>query len=188
MYQVAKVLELVSSSDPPMNIQDWFPLELTGLISLQSKGLPRVFSNTTVQKHQFFSTQPSLWSNLVMLAISLFWKILHVISEYHWAFLLWELHLSVNKCHTGLMYSLRSSLSSKRSVCTPDSHSSVRVCYLQDRVEIEWGSGFPVLAPALSSDVTLDKFLLFHKPQWSYFWNGVIIILTLLGSGEGKMI
>ena len=46
-----------------MNIQDWFPLGLTGWISLQSKGLSRVFSNTTVQKHQFFSTQPSLWSN-----------------------------------------------------------------------------------------------------------------------------
>ena len=46
----------------PMNIQDWFPSELTGLISLQSKGLSRVFSNTTVQKHQFFSAQLSLWS------------------------------------------------------------------------------------------------------------------------------
>ena len=45
----------------PMNIQDWFPLGWTGLISLQSKGLSRVFSNTTVQKHQFFSTQLSLW-------------------------------------------------------------------------------------------------------------------------------
>ena len=45
------------------NIQDYFPLGLTGLISLQSKGLPRVFSNTTVQKHQFFGTQPSLWSS-----------------------------------------------------------------------------------------------------------------------------
>ena len=41
----------------PMNIQDWFPLGLTDLISLQSKGLSRVFSNTTVQKHQFFNTQ-----------------------------------------------------------------------------------------------------------------------------------
>ena len=40
----------------PMNIQDWFPLEWTGWISLQSKGLSRVFSNTTVQKHQFFNT------------------------------------------------------------------------------------------------------------------------------------
>ena len=47
----------------PMNIQDWFPLRLTGLISLQSKGLLRVFFNTTVWKHQFFSAQPSLWSN-----------------------------------------------------------------------------------------------------------------------------
>jgi len=52
-----------SPSVPPMNIQDWFPLGLTGLISLQSKGISRVFSNTTVQKHQFFGTQPSLWSN-----------------------------------------------------------------------------------------------------------------------------
>ena len=47
----------------PMNIQDWFSLRLTGLISLQSKGPSRVFSNTTVQKHQFFGTQFSLWSN-----------------------------------------------------------------------------------------------------------------------------
>ena len=46
----------------PMNIQGWFPLELTGLISLRSKGLSTVFSNTTVRKHSFFSTQPSLWS------------------------------------------------------------------------------------------------------------------------------
>ena len=43
----------------PKNIQGWFPLEWTGWISLQSKGLSRVFSNTTVQKHQFFSTHPS---------------------------------------------------------------------------------------------------------------------------------
>ena len=45
-----------------MNIQGWFPLRLTGLISMQSKGLSRVFS-TTVWKHQFFGTQPSFWSN-----------------------------------------------------------------------------------------------------------------------------
>ena len=49
-----------SASVLPMNIQDWFPLEWTGWISLQSKGLSRVFSNTTAQKHQFFSTQLSL--------------------------------------------------------------------------------------------------------------------------------
>ena len=52
-----------SASVFPMNIQDWFPLGLTGLISLQSKGLSRVFSNTTIQKHQFFGVQPSWWSN-----------------------------------------------------------------------------------------------------------------------------
>ena len=52
-----------SASVLPMNIQSWSPLGLTGLFSLQSKGLSRVFSNTTIQKHQFFGTQPSLWSN-----------------------------------------------------------------------------------------------------------------------------
>jgi len=46
-----------------MNVQDWSPLGWTGWISLQSKGLSRVFSNTTAQKHQFFGIQPSLWSN-----------------------------------------------------------------------------------------------------------------------------
>ena len=54
---------LASASVLPMNIQDWFPLRLTGWISLQSKGSSRVFSNTTIQKHQFFGAQPSLWSN-----------------------------------------------------------------------------------------------------------------------------
>ena len=49
-----------SASVLPVNIQDWFPLGCTGWISLQSKKLSRVFSNTTVQKHQFFSTQLSL--------------------------------------------------------------------------------------------------------------------------------
>ena len=52
-----------SASVLPMNIQDWFLLGLTGWISLLSKGLSRVFSNTTVQKHQFFSAQLSLQSN-----------------------------------------------------------------------------------------------------------------------------
>ena len=53
----------VSSSVFPMNIQGWFPLGLTGLISLLSKRLSRVFSNTTIQKHQFFSAQLSSQSN-----------------------------------------------------------------------------------------------------------------------------
>ena len=52
-----------SASGLPMNIQDWFPLGCTSWISLQSKGLSRVFSNSTVQKHQFFGAQLSLWSN-----------------------------------------------------------------------------------------------------------------------------
>ena len=52
-----------STSVLPMNTQDWSPLKCTGWISLQSKGLSRVFSNTTVQKHQFFSAHLSLSSN-----------------------------------------------------------------------------------------------------------------------------
>ena len=54
---------LASASVPPMNIQDWSPLGWTCWIFLQSKGLSRVFSKTTVRQHQFFSTQPSLRSN-----------------------------------------------------------------------------------------------------------------------------
>ena len=52
-----------SASVIPMYIQGWFPLGLTGLISLLSKRLSRIFSNTTVQKHLFFGAQPSLWFN-----------------------------------------------------------------------------------------------------------------------------
>ena len=58
-----------SASVLPMNIQGWFPLELTGLltglssISFLSKGLSRVFPSTTIKKHQFFRAQPSLWTN-----------------------------------------------------------------------------------------------------------------------------
>ena len=52
-----------SASVLPMTVQVWFPLGLTGLISLQSKKLSRVFTNTTVRKRQFFGIQPSLWSN-----------------------------------------------------------------------------------------------------------------------------
>ena len=53
----------VSASVLPMNTQDWSPLGWTGWISLQSKGFSRIFSNTTVQKHQFFSAQLSSQSN-----------------------------------------------------------------------------------------------------------------------------
>ena len=62
--QLAKVVEFQFQNQAFqwIFIQDWFPLGWTGLLSLQSKGLWRVFSNTTVQKHQFFGTQLSLWS------------------------------------------------------------------------------------------------------------------------------
>ena len=61
LHQVAKVLGVsASASVLPMNIQDWSPLGWTGWISLQSKGLSRVFFNTTVQKHQFLGAQISL--------------------------------------------------------------------------------------------------------------------------------
>ena len=64
----------VSASVLPMNIQDWFPLGWTGWISLQSKEFSRVFSNTTIQKHQFFGAQPffmvkthiCIWKNIAV--------------------------------------------------------------------------------------------------------------------------
>ena len=63
-HQVVQILEhQLHTSILPMNIQDWSPLGWTGLISSQSKGLSRVFSKITVQKHQFFGAQLSLWSN-----------------------------------------------------------------------------------------------------------------------------
>ena len=55
----------------PVNIHGWFPLGLTCLISVQYKGLSRVFSSTTIQKHEFFSYQPSLWS---LTSIHDYWK------------------------------------------------------------------------------------------------------------------
>ena len=58
-----KIRASASASVLPINIQVWFPLGLTGLISLHFKGLSRVFSSTTIQNHQFLSTQPSLWTN-----------------------------------------------------------------------------------------------------------------------------
>ena len=57
------IRDSASATILPMNIQSWFPLGWTGWISLQSKGLSRVFSTTTFQKHPFFGSQSSLWSN-----------------------------------------------------------------------------------------------------------------------------
>ena len=56
----------------PMNIQDWFPLGLTGWISLQSKRLSRVFSSTSIQKHQLFGAQPSFGPTLI--SVHDYWK------------------------------------------------------------------------------------------------------------------
>ena len=71
-HQVAKVLEL-QHQVLPMRIQGWFPLGCTSLVSLQSQGLSRVLSSTTVWKHQFFGTQPS-WAQML--------------GSYHWSPLL----------------------------------------------------------------------------------------------------
>ena len=79
----------------PMNIQDWFPLRLTGLMSLQSKGLSRLFSNTTVQKHQFFGAQLSLWSNsrihtwllkffTIETTLMLLWNCIELVKKFVW--------------------------------------------------------------------------------------------------------
>ena len=57
------IWDSASASILPMNIQGWFPLGLTGLISLLSNGFSRIFTSTTVRKHSFFSIQPSLWSS-----------------------------------------------------------------------------------------------------------------------------
>ena len=62
-WSTQNTVALTSASVLPMNIQGWFPLGLTGLISLQCKGLSRVFSSTPVWRYQFFGAQPSLWSN-----------------------------------------------------------------------------------------------------------------------------
>ena len=68
LHQASRASALASVL--PMSIQGWFPLGLTGLISLLSKGLSRVLFSTTVWKHQFFGTQPSFW-HLAFLNVSL---------------------------------------------------------------------------------------------------------------------
>ena len=70
----------------PMNIQGWFPLELTCLISLKSKGLSWVFSNTTVQKHRLFGSQPSLCT----FEFEKYWLWLRVLGPFWLLFLLWN--------------------------------------------------------------------------------------------------
>ena len=84
-----------SASILPMNIQDWFPLGLTGWISLQSKWL-RVFSNTTVQEHQFFGTQLSLWSNSHIRT----WLLKKIIALTRWTFVSIVMSLLFNMLST----------------------------------------------------------------------------------------
>ena len=75
-----------------MNIQDWFALGLTSLISLQCKELSRVFSNTTVQKHQFFGVQLSLWSNSHIYT----WLLVKIIASIRWTCVDKEMSLFFN--------------------------------------------------------------------------------------------
>ena len=77
-----------SASVLPMNIQDWFPLGLTGWISLQSKGLPRVFSNTTVQKHQLFGAP--LFYGPTLTIIHHYWEN----HSFDWTDLCWQSNVS----------------------------------------------------------------------------------------------
>ena len=88
----------VSASVLPVSIQDWFPLGLTGLISLQSKGFSRVFFNTTVQKHWFFGAQPSLWSNYhihtQLLEKPYLWPYKPLWAKWYFCFLLYYIGLS----------------------------------------------------------------------------------------------
>ena len=97
-----------SASVLPINIQSWFPLGLTGLISLQSKGLWRVFSSTTVWKHQFFNTQPSLWSkshiHSWLLERPLFWLYGPLSAKWYLCFLMpvypwWGTHIYLWRIH-----------------------------------------------------------------------------------------
>ena len=121
-----------SASVLPMNIQGWFLLGLTGLISLLSKRLSRVFSNTTVWKHQLFGTQPSLWSNshiatwlqkkpAIVLTIQTFvWKMMsqlfNALSRFVIAFLLRSKgnHV-IPRCH----FTINQSENCAQADCTP---------------------------------------------------------------------
>ena len=80
-----------------MNIHGWFPLGLTGLISLLSKGPSRTFSTTTVQKHQFFGAQPSLWSN----SHTHTWLLK---KPYLWLYGLWLLHFYTSALYPRLLH------------------------------------------------------------------------------------
>ena len=85
-----------SASVLPMNIQDWFPLRLDSLTSLLSKGLPRVFCSTTIQKHQFFSIQPSLqmweFDHKVVLLLNYNWNMVNLYLTFIMLEITWYRH------------------------------------------------------------------------------------------------
>ena len=91
-----------SASVFSMNIQDWSPLGWTGLISLQSKGLSRVFSNTTAWNHKFFGAQLSLWSNshihTWLLEKPWLWPYRPLLAKWCFCFLIHYPHLSRKQC------------------------------------------------------------------------------------------
>ena len=96
----------------PVNIQGWFHLELTSLITLQPKGLSRVFSSTTVWKHQFFGAQSSLWSNSHICT----WLLKKTIALTRWTFAGKVMVLLFNMLSKGLSRAFFQNHSSKASI------------------------------------------------------------------------
>ena len=109
-----------SASVLSMNTQDWFPLGLTDLISLQSKGFSRAFSSPTVQKHQFFSTQPPLCSSshihTWLLEKPWFWLDGPFLAKWHLWFLICCLGLSLKSRGITLLTKVCHSFPSKEQV------------------------------------------------------------------------
>ena len=126
----------VSASVLPMNIQDWFALGFTGLISLQSKGLSRVFSNTTVQKHQFFSTQLSLWSNSHISQLLLGWLLFKKKKRQQMLTGMWRNWNPSTSWWDGMVFNILLNL----LACYPWISASVATCYfLQGKLGIPQG-------------------------------------------------
>ena len=100
-HQYGQSTEASASSVSPSNeYSGWFPLGLTGLISLLSKRFSRVFSSTTIRKHQFFDPQPSLWSiSTVEINVPQFWRIQSPSSS-HWQILcMVRIHCLIHRHH-----------------------------------------------------------------------------------------
>ena len=145
----------------PMNIQDWFPLGLSGLISLQSKGLSRIFPNTTVQKHQFFSTQLSLWPNSLT-SIHDYWK---TIALSRWTFV-------------GKVMSLLFNMLSRIVISFLPRNRHLLISWLQplsavilepEKIVCHCFHCFPIYLPWSDGTWCHDFFLILHfKPTFSF--------------------